>query len=245
MSTHAFTPRRFATLFESDARNITRDPTLLYVIVLSILPAVLGYFFRDWINSAVQSQFGLAGIFEMVLPMFLCIPAFLIGWVTGFLFLEDRDEGPLLAVDVTPLGKRGFMVYRVAVTAAVTFVVTLFGCALLLPEHGVATALVLAVTVTFEAIGIALALPALARNKVEGLALIKVANVFSMAALLALVPGPWRFLGAWIPTFWVGELVLNAPDFPATLFFVDAALGIATHLAAVLLLYRLQARRAG
>ncbi len=37
----------------------------------------------------------------------------LIGWVTGFLLLEDRDDGPLLAVDVTPIGKCGFLAYRV------------------------------------------------------------------------------------------------------------------------------------
>jgi hypothetical protein len=33
--------------------------------------------------------------------------------------LEDRDDGALLALDVTPPGKAGFLAYRVTVTAGV------------------------------------------------------------------------------------------------------------------------------
>ena len=245
MTTNVFAPHRLRRLFAADAVNIARDPTLLYVVVLSVLPALAGFFFRDALNSAVESNFGLAGVFEMILPMLLCLPAFLLGWVTGFLFLEERDDGPLLAVDTTPVGKRGLMAYRIATAATLTFAMTLFACALLLPERGIAVALAVAVMVAADAVCVALVLPALARNKVEGLALIKVANVFAMAPLLALVPGAWRFAGGLVPTFWIGELILNAPDFPDAGFLLAAGAGIATHLLVVWLFFRLQARRAG
>ncbi len=245
MTIHAFTPRRFSVLFNSDTRNVLRDPTLLFAIVLSAVPALAGFFFRDAINQFVEGYFGLAGVFTFLLPIFLCIPAFMVGWVTGFLFLEDRDDGPLLAVDVTPLGKRGFMAYRIVVTAAITFALTLFGCALLLPERGAAVALVLSIMIALDSIGMALVLPAFARNKVEGLALTKAVNILSFAPLLALLPAPWKFFGAWFPTFWIGDIIFNAPDFPAPVFLADAVFGIAVHLGMVFLLYRLQAHRAG
>ena len=243
--THAFTPRRFATLFESDRRNVLRDPTLMFAVIFSAAPALAGYFFRDGINSLVEAQFGFAGIFTYILPIFLTIPAFMIGWVTGFLFLEDRDDGPLLAVDVTPVGKRGFMSYRIAITVVIAFALTVMGSALLLPERGVATALVLSILVSMDAIGMALILPALARNKVEGLAVTKAVNILSFAPLLALLPLPWRYLGGILPTFWIGEIIFNAPAFPEAGFLIAAALGIGVHLVVVRLLYRLQARRAG
>lgn len=243
--THAFTPRRFTTLFESDRRNVLRDPTMVFAILFSAAPALIGYFFRDAMDAAVEAQFGFADIFSYLLPIFLSIPAFMVGWVTGFLFLEDRDDGPLLAVDVTPVGKRGFMSYRFAVTAAITFVLTLFGSALLLPERGVAVALVLSVMIAMDAIGMALILPALARNKVEGLAVTKAVNILSFAPLAALLPLPWRYLAGFLPTFWVGEIIYNAPAFPGGGFLIAAALGIVVHLIVVWLLYRLQARRAG
>ena len=151
----------------------------------------------------------------------------------------------MLAVDVTPVGKRGFMSYRFAVTAAITFVLTLFGSALLLPERGVAVALVLSVMIAMDAIGMALILPALARNKVEGLAVTKAVNILSFAPLAALLPLPWRYLAGFIPTFWVGELIYNAPDFPSLGFLFAATLGIGIHLIACGLLFRLQSRRAG
>jgi fluoroquinolone transport system permease protein len=244
MST-AFTPRRFSILFGSDARNVTRDPTLLFAIVFSAVPAIAGFYFRDAINAAIAANFGLENVFAFIVPMLLTLPAFMIGWVTGFLFLEDRDDGPLLAVDVTPTGKRGFMAYRIAITAAITFALTLLGSALLLPEGGVTTALVLSTMVALDAVGMALILPAFARNKVEGLALTKVTNLLSFAPFIALVPGPWRFLGGWIPTFWIGEIVLKAPGFPSAHFLIAATLGIAIHLFAIGLLYRWQSRRAG
>ena len=245
MSIQVFAPHRLSRLFAADTRNVTRDPTLLFAILFSAVPALAGYFFRDAIDAAVEDMFGLSGAFGLVLPMFLTIPAFMVGWVTGFLFLEDRDDGPLLALDVTPVGKRGFMAYRLAVTGVITFALTVFGCALLVPEKGIVLALVVALMVAGNAIGAALVLPALARNKVEGLALTKVTNIFALAALLALVPGPWRFLAAPIPSFWIGEIVLNAPAFPAASFGLTALAGLAVHALAVALLYRLQSRRAG
>ena len=58
----------------------------------------------------------------------------LIGWVTGFLLLEDRDEGTLLALDVTPVGKSGFLLYRVGVTATLAVALTLYAWPLVIPE---------------------------------------------------------------------------------------------------------------
>ena len=245
MSASVFTPHRFSQLFASDTRNITRDPTLLFAIVFSIAPAVAGWFFRDAIDVSVAGQFGIEQIFEKIVPVFLCLPAFMIGWVTGFLFLEDRDDGPLLALDVTPIGKRGFMSYRIAVTAVITFALTLIGCVLLLSGSDAALILVISLMVALEAVGIAMIYPAIARNKVEGLALVKVTNLVAMASLVALIPGVWRFAGVFLPTFWVGETVLNAPGFPAPIFIFDAVAGIGVHLIVVFVLYRLQAHRAG
>ena len=44
-----------------------------------------------------------------------------------------------------------------------------------------------------EAVIAAALLPALARNKVEGLALTKLTNIMAVVPLLALLPSPWRF----------------------------------------------------
>ena len=121
-----FVPRRFVRLMVSDAKNIARDPMLIAVSGLSIGPAVGFWFGKAAMDDAVLGAFGVAQSSAYLVPVVLVLPALLIGWVTGFLMLEDRDDGALLALDVTPPGKAGFLAYRVTVTAGVAAALTLF-----------------------------------------------------------------------------------------------------------------------
>lgn len=239
-----FAPRRFARLIASDAMNIARDPMLLVAIGMSLLPAAAFFFFREAMDASALDAFGIERLSRYVAPIALIIPTMLIGWVTGFLLLEDRDDGPLLAIDVTPVGKGGFLGYRVTVTAIATIAVTLYAAPLVIPEFGWGKAVLMAVLVAAEAAMVAVILPAIARNKVEGLALTKLINLASIVPLLAIVPSPLRFLGGFFPTYWIGELLGLAGD--ATLpFAASAALAVAVHAAALAGLFWLLGRRAG
>lgn len=110
-------PRRFWRLASSDALNIARDPILIAAAVISLLPALLLSIFKGQMDAAAFSAFGLTELSRYIVPVALALPAGLIGWITGFLTLEDRDEGTLVALDVTPAGKSGFLLYRVSITA--------------------------------------------------------------------------------------------------------------------------------
>lgn len=239
-----FSPRRFGQLIASDAMNITRDPMLLFAIVMSLLPAIAFHFGRDPMNAAALDAFGLANLSLYVAPVALLVPALLVGWVTGFLLLEDRDDGPLLAVDVTPVGKGGFLGYRITVTALVTAAVTLYAAPLVIPEFGWGMAGLFAVLIASEAGMVAIVLPAIARNKVEGLALTKLINLASIVPLIAIVPSPLRFIAGVFPTFWIGEL-LDLSGQSTLPVAVAAGLAIAVHAAAVAGLFWLLGRRAG
>lgn len=244
MSNSVFAPRRFARLISSDAVNISRDPTLLFATVLSVVPTILAAWLWTTANVAVQTQFGLAGFMGYMLPFIFCLPPFLVGWVTGFLFLEDRDDGPLMALDVTPVGKKGFFAYRVSVTAVLAAAITVIAWVLLIPDSGPGLAILLAVLIALEAVAAALILPAIARNKVEGLALTKVTNLFAVAPLIAIIPSPWRYLAAPIPTYWVGELLgVSGVDYLP--YWLVAAIALVTHAAAAWGAYRLAISRVG
>lgn len=239
-----FAPPRFARLVASDAMNISRDPMLLFATVMSLAPSIAFFYAREAMDEAALAAFGIASFSRFVAPIALLIPAFLIGWVTGFLALEDRDDGPLLALDVTPVGKGGFLAYRVAVTALVSAAITLFAWPLAIPEQPAAMAALMAILVAINAVLAALVLPAIARNKVEGLALTKVTNLFSIVPLIAIAPSPWRYLAGIVPTFWIGELLDLSGD--ATLSpWVAGVIALAVHAGAVAALFALLGRRAG
>lgn len=239
----ALAPRRFGRMLASDAMNVARDPMLVFATLMSAIPSIALFLLRYTIDAAALDAFGVAAFSRYIVPLALLIPAFLIGWVTGFLLLEDRDERTLTAVDVTPMGKGGFFLYRATVTALVTAAVTLLGVVLIAPDAGLPAQLLILVLVPAEAVIAAIVLPAIARNKVEGLALTKLTNIASVIPLLALVPSPLRLVAGIVPSYWFGE-VLRLPAEPLP-FLAAAAAAVLMHLVWGVVLFRLFVRRAG
>lgn len=239
-----FEPRRFGRLLAADAKNAGRDPMLLFAVSMSLAPALAFHFGRDAMTTAALETFGISGFARYVAPVALLVPAMLIGWVTGFLLLEDRDEGSLLAVDVTPIGKSGFLAYRVTATILITAAITLYAVPLVVPEVGWGLAALLALLIGIEAVLAAVVLPAIARNKVEGLALTKLTNIVSIVPLIAIFPLPWRYLAGIVPTYWIGELLqLSSVSYLPPLAVM--ALAVATHLGAAAGLFWLLGRTKG
>lgn len=239
-----FVPRRFVRLMVSDAKNIGRDPMLMTVSGLSIAPVIAFWLGKAAMDDAALAAFGVDHISRYVAPMVLVLPALLVGWVTGFLMLEDRDDGALLALDVTPPGKAGFLAYRVTVTAGVAAVITLLAAPLVITEFGGGVVALIALFIAAEAVIAALLLPAVARNKVEGLALTKLTNIASLAPLVAFAPYPMRYAAGLAPPFWVGELLLP-PDEVGIGLPAAAALGAAIHIAVIAVLFRRLREKAG
>ena len=236
-------PRRFGRLLAADAMNVARDPIMPLAIIMCLVPAIALRLFGGSMDSAAEAAFGLPDLSRYVAAIALVIPAGLLGWVAGFLLLEDRDEGTLLAIDVTPVGKQGFLAYRVSATALAAVALTLYNCWLAIPGLTIPTMLLLCVVVACNAVAAAVILPAFARNKVEGLALTKLTNLVILLPLIAAIPSPLRFFGGILPSYWVGEL-LGLPATPLPLA-VAAPLAIAVNVAAVALLFGWFGRRAG
>ncbi len=237
---HSLSPARFLGIAKADAKNAVRDPILLYVIIISVLPVLVLTFWGGQIENAV----GMPGLSYLSLPVILAISAFMIGWVSGFLILEERDDGPILAIEVTPAGKAGLVINRLILTMLLTALITLFSIQLLAPDMGWGMRIFYGFVIGLEAVSVALVIPCIARNKVEGLAVAKVTNVVSLLPALAIVPSPWRYLGAVFPTYWVGESFQFSPvqylPLPAIL-----TIAVLLHVGLVLLVYRLFVRRVG
>jgi len=239
-----FVPRRFIRLMVSDAKNISRDPMLMTVSGLSLAPAIGFWFGKAAMDDAALTAFGTVEFSRYVAPIVLVLPALLIGWVTGFLMLEDRDDGALLALDVSPPGKAGFLAYRLTVTAVIAAVVTLLAVPLVIPDAGGGIAVLMALFIAADAVIAALLLPVAARNKVEGMALTKLINIASLAPLAAFAPAPLRYAAGIVPPFWVGELLLP-PNAAGVGLPVAALLGVAVHFVAIVLLFRRLGEKAG
>jgi fluoroquinolone transport system permease protein len=227
-----FVPRRFVRLIASDAMNVSRDPMLIFACVLSVLPAIGLSMGRTAIDGAGAAA-NITNLYAYFVPVALVLPAFLIGWVSGFLLLEDRDDGPLLAVEVTPVGRAGFLAYRLVISATIAGLITAMGIALLLPDSPIWLKVVVLATIPADTVLASLALLTFARNKVEGLALTKLINIAAIIPAAAFIPSPLRLVGAVVPTYWLGELIYSE----GIVSWVAVCLLVVSH-AAVALVFR-------
>ncbi len=231
---------RLRMLFRADVYNIRRDPIMsLALATIMLLPAAL-WLWRSQLDSYALNAFDIAGFSNYVVSFVLLMPPILLGWVTGMLLLEDRDDGPLLALEVTPIGRNGFLIYRAGITALLSFIVALLIAIALLNEP-LLLKLFLAVLVALQAVMFTFALLSLAGNKVEGLAISKILNIAALIPLIALAPSAFRYLATIIPSYWIGEL-LYSNVIPAALRYLLAML---VHLLVLFFLYRLMLKRIG
>lgn len=198
----------------ADLRSIWRDPftrlllagpLLLVVVVRLAEPGVARWAAEAGVRAADHHAVAAAFLLLMLFP-------FLFGSLMGLLMLDQRDEGVLTALRVTPVSLRGYALYRSALAAALTGVALLAA----LPVSGLLTvslpvALPAIVLASLLAPLPALALAGFAANKVEGMAVLKAMGLPLFSPLVAgLVDDPWRWAFAVVPTFWPAETLWRA-----------------------------------
>ena len=189
-----------------DARSVTRDSMLRWVLLF--LPAI-GLFFRfgvpviaGWLRRTLD--FDLVPYYPLIMGLCGVTAPGLVGTVTAFLLLDQRDDQTLPALLVTPLSLGDYVRYRLGMPTAISVVLS----ALLFPLAGLTSLSVpqvIATSITAAPLApiYALFIGSFANNKVQGLALAKVIGMFVMPAILAyFVSAPWQPLLGVFPHYW-------------------------------------------
>src|SRR6478672_6652336 len=119
---------------KADAKGVGRDPMLRWMI---LMPVGLALAVR-WFFPVVLGRLGelfkidLMTYYHVIASyVLLLITPILYGIVVESLFLDQRDDGTLTALRVTPVPLRGYMAYRLALPMLISWVMTLaaFGIA--------------------------------------------------------------------------------------------------------------------
>lgn len=236
--------RTFRALGAIDTGSVVADPMLRW---MAVIPLMVALAVRGLLPLAVARVGELAGVdlSWLVAPMsaytVVGIAPLIAGSVVGFLLLDQRDDRTLLALRVTPLPLGAYVAYRLAAPTAAAFLVTLAALALagglgLGPGAAALAALASAPLAPLAAV----ALAAFARNKVEGMALMKAASLVLMAPLAAIFLGPgWALALAALPTTWVARAVWALQGGAAAWPHIAGAWALSALLVAALL-WRLQ-----
>ena len=191
--------RAARVLAPNDLRLLRRDwvmPVLIFALpllslVMRWLVPVATVEVAQWVD--LEAYYGLlvAGLLVSNQPIFL-------GVVVGILFIEEREEGTLLALQASPVSLRGFLGYRMLAAMILNFVLT--------PIDVILTGLVsvswLELIVTSALASIAVPLVALAyavfvKNKVQALIALRPVQAWAaVGAVLYFAPTPWQWIGS-------------------------------------------------
>ena len=189
----------------TDARNIRRDSLLRFLLLYPWLLGVSFRFLVPFITGALAPGFDLTLYYPLIVGFFgVIITPPLAGYIIGFLLLDERDDGTLTALQVTPLSMNRYLTYRLAVpvvisVAAIFIVIPLMN---LIPVR-LQPMLPIALLAGLEGPIFALLLASLAGNKVQGFAVMKGLGMLFLAPFAAwFVSPPWQWLLGLFPTYW-------------------------------------------
>ena len=189
-----------------DLKSVSRDSMLLLISVGSLVLALAMRYGVHFATPHLQRLLAidLADYTPLLMSFVLLIAPGMVGSLVGFLVLDERDEGTLAALLVTPVSLASYLLYRIGLPVVIAFLVTLVA----VPMAGLLTIpfgqLMLAAALASLSGGIvALAVTALATNKVEGFAVLKMLQGLQALPLVAwFVPAPWQWLVGFVPTYW-------------------------------------------
>ncbi|MBX3053480.1 MAG: hypothetical protein KF753_18535 [Caldilineaceae bacterium] len=189
-----------------DLRSVSRDSLLLLITGGSLALALVMRYGVPFVTPHLQRLLGvdLRDYTPLLMSFVLLMAPAMVGALVGFLILDERDDGTLTALLVTPVSLPAYLLYRIGLPVVIAFFVTL----LALPLAGFLTLpfgeQVLAAALSALSGGIvALAVTALAANKVEGFAILKGLQGIQALPLVAwFLPTPWQWLVGFVPTYW-------------------------------------------
>lgn len=225
--------KKLLLLFLADMKNTMRDSTLM---LLCAGPVLVWLFLKLLIPLAADFalvKFGadISGYYPLILIYMSLLPSMLFGMVIGFIILDERDEDIISYIAVTPVGRKGYFLYKIIASFTVSFLfffIIMYTTGLSNIPFGYSIAL--AFMAALEAPFASFFLASFAENKVEGLALSKILGIMYVSPFAAyFVKSDLQFIAGILPPFWIAKAFFEIP-FSIYNYSLYILIGIFIHL---------------
>ncbi|WP_226659269.1 hypothetical protein [Pseudalkalibacillus hwajinpoensis] len=234
---------RLLFLLSYDLRSIQKD---LMTMIAIFAPILMALFFR-FITPVLNKMFFEGTSFtstdqNLVIGLLLLLATpVMLGIMSGFILLDEKDEGVAMSIAVTPFQLKGYLLYRLTLPILVSLIlaypVLLIGG---FTEILTLRLLPFLLLILLEIPIIALFMASMAENKVEGLAAAKVVSILlAIPIAIFFVEHPAIMLTGILPPYWPIKGYLLLLDGWNLSAFLILFIGILYHL---LLLYSLLKR---
>jgi fluoroquinolone transport system permease protein len=211
--------------FRNDIKRILRDPIMAMML---IAPLLLLTAFKLMVLLLIpfihaKTGFDVLPYSQYILAFVLITSSGMLGIVTGFMMIDERDGNIAELMSVTPLGRSGYLINRLLFASMLSVVYAILTCSVMMPGTlPLFSILFLSVLSAFYAAIIGLLIFSGADDKVKGLTFAKALNALAIFAFADLLPLQWFMVLSWyFPTFWITQLI-KSPDSLLVNFFAFA-----------------------
>jgi len=234
-----------SVILGAELKNVRRDSFLAWLVIYPLFLALVLRIVLPYLTEYANGyNIDLVHYYPVILSyMTLLLVPIIFGIVVGFSLIDERDDGTLTALRVTPLPIASYMFFKTALVMLASIMLTF----VTLPLSNIiavdlSSVLPIAILASLEAPIFGLLINSFAKNKVEAFAVMKFLGVLFIAPLGAFfIAGAWSCSFMIFPAYWPLKAFWNlAAGKPYWWLIVT---GIIYHLVILFPLYRRFVRR--
>jgi fluoroquinolone transport system permease protein len=203
------------TLLKNDIKQIIRDPIMAILLFAPLLLIIVFKIFEIFLVPLLAAKVGfdLTPYSAYILSFVLLMNSGMLGIVTGFMMLDERDGNISQLLEITPLGRGGYLINRLAFASMLSAIYCFISFAVFkqpaLPFFSIV--LLSTLSAIYTAI-IGLLIFSGAEDKVKGLTFAKGLNTLVLFAFADLFALSWlTFLSWFFPPYWI-TMMIKSPD---------------------------------
>jgi fluoroquinolone transport system permease protein len=205
------------TLFRNDIKQILRDPVMTLLLVAPLLLIIVFKILEVFLISFLlqKTGFDLMPYASYIFSFILLMNSGMLGIVTGFMMLDERDGNIAQLLEITPLGRSGYLLNRLSFASmlSVFYCMISFAVFSLVDLSFYSIILLCFLSAIYTAI-IGLLIYSGADDKVKGLTFAKGLNTLVLFAFTDLFALNWLTALSWLfPPYWITMMIKSHDSF--------------------------------
>lgn len=196
----------------SDLKNIFREPIILIMYMVPGLLLVVTKLFIHIGQPLLMTHlnFNFQDYYIYLMAMVLSLSSGMLGAATGFMMLDDRDAKIYELLEITPIGRKGYLINRMMIPLILMVLYSLIAFLVVPFKVSMITAVILIFSLGLLMMIFAMILFFLSDDKVKGLTYAKGLNLVMLGALVDLTENPLLInLSKIFPTYWLTVILEN------------------------------------
>lgn len=181
-------------------------PLLCGALFKSVIPAAEKLLSEQFNNMAILTPYYL--LFDLLLAT---LTPMMISYVSAMVILEDIDEGITNYMAVTPIGKSGYIISKLAFPLSASFVITII-VMMIFSLTKLTLGQVIGISILTSMLGLIMSMMviSISANKVEGMAVMKLSGIVIIGIPAAFLTAEnIQYLFFFLPSLWIAKFSLE------------------------------------